>query len=77
MKHEGSTSSTERGKNAGGFFGAWNLHELNDKTPPSLGQREPFPHGHENGRTAFKGIFRLIEGGLLIHWVITPQKVFE
>lgn len=57
MKHDGSTSdSTERGKNVGGFFGAWNLHGM-----------KPFPHGHENGRTAFKGIFRLIEGGLLIH----------
>ena len=50
MKHDGSTSdSTDRGKNAGGFFGAWNLHKLNDKTSSSLGQREPFPHGHEKG----------------------------
>ena len=68
MKHGGSPSdSTERGKNAGGFFGAWNLHELNNDSLSSLGQREPFPHGHEKGRTAFKGIFRLMEGGLLIH----------
>lgn len=50
MKHDGSTSdSTERGKIAGGFLNAWNLHGLNDKTPSSLGQREPFPHGHEKG----------------------------
>lgn len=67
MKHDGSTSdSTERGKNAGGFFGAWNLHGM-----------KPFPHGHENGRTAFKGNFRLIERFNSLHGVITPQKVFE
>ena len=56
MKHDGSTSSTERGKNSGGFSSAWNLHGM-----------KPFPHSHENGRTAFKGIYKLIEGGLLIH----------
>lgn len=27
---------------------------------------KPFSHSHENGGTAFRGIFRLIEGGLLI-----------
>ena len=58
MKHDGSTSgrSTERGKNEGGFFIAWNLHGM-----------KPFSHGHEKGGTAFKGIYKLIEGGLLIH----------
>ena len=29
MKHDGSTSdSTERGKIAGGFYSAWNLHGM-------------------------------------------------
>lgn len=51
MKQEESTGgrSTERGKNAGGFFNAWNLHGLNKDSLASLGQREPFPHGHEKG----------------------------
>ena len=29
---------------------------------------------NSGARTAFKGIFRLMEGGLLIHGPITPQK---
>lgn len=78
MKHEESTNdSTERRKNAGGFFGAWNLHELNNDSLASLGQREPFSWLCGKGGTAFKGIYKLIEGGLLIHWPITPWKVFE
>lgn len=62
MKHEQSTSdSTERGKCEGIFFNAWNLHGM-----------KPFPHSHEKGRTAFKGIYKLIESGYLIHRPITP-----
>lgn len=38
---------------------------------------KPFPHGHEKGETAFKGIFRIIEGGYLIQRPITPQEVLK
>lgn len=51
MKHDGSTGgrSSMRGKCQRIFFNAWNLHGLNNDSLSSLGQREPFPHGHEKG----------------------------
>lgn len=68
MKHGGSTSgrSSKRGKCQQIFFNAWNLHDM-----------KPFPHGHEKGETAFRGIYKLIERFISLHGVITPHKVFE
>lgn len=71
MKHDGSTGgrSTERGKNAGGFFNAWNLHGMTGAKTISAQSRKRV--------TAFKGIFRLIERHFSVSGIITPLKVFE
>lgn len=59
-------SSSERGKCEGDFFNAWN------------GGRFSWQMESNSGATAKewqrKVVFRLMEGGLLIHWLITPWE---
>ena len=72
MKHDGSTRghSTERGKIAGGFYSAWNLHGLNNDSLASSGQHETISARSRKRLTAFKGIFRLIERHFSVSGII-------
>lgn len=65
MKHDGSTggNSTERGKIAGGFLNAWNGGRYSGQMESNTGATA----GEWQRKDGERVVFRLIEGGLLIH----------
>lgn len=68
-------SHEARGKH-GTFFNAWKMSADFLQCVESA-RHETISARSRKRLTAFKGIFRLIEGGFSVSGIITPLKVFE